>query len=214
MNVALTRARASLFVLGHCPTLERSDKTWKDIISDARERGCLIEVSASETRTRVLERDLSLQADVDLFMGRKEKAPPKSTTKPQKKAAVNSQPIPTTLVAARSIGSQGTTTPTSVQRSNAPPSEPLSTPLPPVLIPTRSLSSSQLPATSPGVSLPKPAAQPSETKSSQRPPPAPGESSAGAGSGPKSTQNIRPAPLPKQRPKQPPSLFIPKKVRV
>jgi len=195
MNVALTRARASLFVLGHCPTLERSDKTWKDIISDARERGCLIE------------------ADVDLFMGRKEKAPPKSTTKSQKKAAVSSQPIPTTLVAARSIGSQGTTTPTSVQRSNAPPSEPPSTPLPPVLISTRSLSSSQLPATSPGVSMisPKPAAQPSETKSSQRPPPAPGESSAGAGSGPKSTQNIRPAPPPKQRPKQPPSLFIPKK---
>jgi senataxin len=49
MNVALTRARASLFVLGHCPTLERSDKTWKDIIADARERGCLVEVSASET---------------------------------------------------------------------------------------------------------------------------------------------------------------------
>ena len=45
MNVALTRARASLFVLGHCPTLERSDRTWKDIISDARERACLIEVS-------------------------------------------------------------------------------------------------------------------------------------------------------------------------
>ena len=49
MNVALTRARASLFVLGHCPTLERSDKTWKDIITDARERGCLVEVRASET---------------------------------------------------------------------------------------------------------------------------------------------------------------------
>ena len=44
MNVALTRARASLFVLGHCPTLERSDSTWKEIISDARERTCLIEV--------------------------------------------------------------------------------------------------------------------------------------------------------------------------
>ena len=49
MNVALTRARASLFVLGHCPTLERSDKTWRDIIADARERGCLVDVSASET---------------------------------------------------------------------------------------------------------------------------------------------------------------------
>jgi len=142
----------------------------------------------------------------------KEKAPPKPSTKPQKKAAVNSQPIPTTLVAARSIGSQGTTTPTSAQRSNAPPSEPASTPLPPVLIPTRKLSSSQSPVTSPGFPLipPKPAAQPSETKSSQVQP-APGESSAG--SRPKPTQHIRAAPLPKQRSKQPPSLFIPKKVR-
>jgi superfamily I DNA and/or RNA helicase len=51
MNVALTRARASLFVLGHCPTLERSDKTWKDIISDARERGCLVEVGVFEAHS-------------------------------------------------------------------------------------------------------------------------------------------------------------------
>ncbi len=50
MNVALTRARASLFVLGHCPTLERSDNTWKDIISDARARDCLIEVGNCTTR--------------------------------------------------------------------------------------------------------------------------------------------------------------------
>ena len=51
MNVALTRARASLFVLGHCPTLERSDKTWKDIISDARERGYLVEVGVFEAHS-------------------------------------------------------------------------------------------------------------------------------------------------------------------
>ena len=50
MNVALTRARASLFVLGHCPTLERSDNTWKDIISDARARACLTEVGNRTTR--------------------------------------------------------------------------------------------------------------------------------------------------------------------
>ncbi|KAI0304428.1 SEN1 N terminal-domain-containing protein [Multifurca ochricompacta] len=50
MNVALTRARASLFVLGHCPTLERSDKTWQGIITDARERACLIEVSTCKAR--------------------------------------------------------------------------------------------------------------------------------------------------------------------
>lgn len=46
MNVALTRAKASLFVLGHAPTLERSDETWRDIVHDARSRGSLVDVSA------------------------------------------------------------------------------------------------------------------------------------------------------------------------
>ncbi|EPQ54489.1 hypothetical protein GLOTRDRAFT_42828 [Gloeophyllum trabeum ATCC 11539] len=45
MNVALTRAKSSLFVLGHAPTLERSDKTWRDIVSDARTRQRLAEAS-------------------------------------------------------------------------------------------------------------------------------------------------------------------------
>src|SRR5580698_5097021 len=110
MNVALTRARASLFVLGHCPTLERSDKTWKDIITDARERGCLVEVSASETRCDAQKLDdLPRQADANLFTGPIRKASPKPPSKTLKKAAIESQLIPTTLVEARSIGSQGTT---------------------------------------------------------------------------------------------------------
>lgn len=44
MNVALTRAKSSLFVLGHAPTLERSDDTWRDIVRDARTRNCLVDV--------------------------------------------------------------------------------------------------------------------------------------------------------------------------
>jgi len=44
MNVALTRAKSSLFILGNAPTLERSDKTWKDIIADARSRSSLLNV--------------------------------------------------------------------------------------------------------------------------------------------------------------------------
>ncbi|KDQ62427.1 hypothetical protein JAAARDRAFT_121642 [Jaapia argillacea MUCL 33604] len=44
MNVALTRAKSSLFVLGHIPTLERSDTTWKAIVEDARARDFLTEV--------------------------------------------------------------------------------------------------------------------------------------------------------------------------
>ena len=45
MNVALTRAKSSLFVIGNAPTLERSDEKWKIIVGDARDRGFLIDVS-------------------------------------------------------------------------------------------------------------------------------------------------------------------------
>jgi senataxin len=44
MNVALTRAKSSLFILGNAPTLERSDATWKDIVLDARSRSALFDV--------------------------------------------------------------------------------------------------------------------------------------------------------------------------
>ena len=45
MNVALTRAKASVFVLGNAATLERSDVNWKQIVRDARERSLLVDVS-------------------------------------------------------------------------------------------------------------------------------------------------------------------------
>lgn len=45
MNVAVTRARSSLFILGHAATLERSDEKWKGVVEDARERKSLITVS-------------------------------------------------------------------------------------------------------------------------------------------------------------------------
>lgn len=44
MNVALTRAKSSLFVLGNTATLERSDETWRKIVQDARDRSALINV--------------------------------------------------------------------------------------------------------------------------------------------------------------------------
>ncbi|KAH7337135.1 AAA domain-containing protein [Rhizoctonia solani] len=45
MNVALTRSRSSLFILGHALTLERCNATWKTIVEDARSRGCLLPYS-------------------------------------------------------------------------------------------------------------------------------------------------------------------------
>ncbi|KAI0648078.1 SEN1 N terminal-domain-containing protein [Trametes meyenii] len=47
MNVALTRAKASLFVLGHAPTLERSDEMWRKIVENARSRSCLVDADVS-----------------------------------------------------------------------------------------------------------------------------------------------------------------------
>jgi senataxin len=45
MNVALTRAKSTLFVLGNAATLERSDNRWNTIVNDARGRGLLVDVS-------------------------------------------------------------------------------------------------------------------------------------------------------------------------
>ena len=45
MNVALTRAKSSLFILGNAPTLERSDGTWRQIVEDARSRSSLVDVT-------------------------------------------------------------------------------------------------------------------------------------------------------------------------
>ena len=47
MNVALTRAKSSLWVIGNGSTLERSDEKWKIIVNDARERGFYIDVRRS-----------------------------------------------------------------------------------------------------------------------------------------------------------------------
>ena len=47
MNVALTRAKSSLFILGNAPTLERSDGTWRQIIEDARSSSSLVNVIIS-----------------------------------------------------------------------------------------------------------------------------------------------------------------------
>jgi senataxin len=54
MNVALTRARSSLFILGHASTLQRSDDNWKTIVANAKSRSRLVEVGQPRYR-RVIE---------------------------------------------------------------------------------------------------------------------------------------------------------------
>ena len=45
MNVALTRAKSSLFVIGNGATLEKHDERWRTIVVDAKERGFYVNVS-------------------------------------------------------------------------------------------------------------------------------------------------------------------------
>ncbi|KAI0269828.1 SEN1 N terminal-domain-containing protein [Gloeopeniophorella convolvens] len=200
MNVALTRARASLFVLGHCPTLERSDKTWRDIVSDARERGCLVD------------------ADVNYFTAPKtQNTQPKPAPKASKKAVVPSPAIPNDLVAARDIGTPSTTTATSSKNPDAmSPTKPTSTSVPSDLVPLRkpSLSSQSLPMrpAAPLISPKSTTAKSSVAKPSQAENGSSGASAAPNGSGPSKVQKPRPPPA-ASRPKQAPSLFIPRKVQ-
>ncbi|KAF5385735.1 hypothetical protein D9757_005459 [Collybiopsis confluens] len=44
MNVAITRAKSSLFILGNAATLERSNNTWREIVGDAKSRSFFTEV--------------------------------------------------------------------------------------------------------------------------------------------------------------------------
>ncbi|KAK4689196.1 senataxin, partial [Tremellales sp. Uapishka_1] len=55
MNVALTRAKSSLFVIGNGPTLERSDERWKTIVGDARDRGFYIDYTPTIFAAQVME---------------------------------------------------------------------------------------------------------------------------------------------------------------
>ncbi|GJT76661.1 UvrD-like helicase, ATP-binding domain, P-loop containing nucleoside triphosphate hydrolase [Tanacetum coccineum] len=47
-NVALTRARHCLWILGNERTLTNSESIWKDLVSDARNRHCFFDVDADE----------------------------------------------------------------------------------------------------------------------------------------------------------------------
>ncbi|KAF8895534.1 SEN1 N terminal-domain-containing protein [Infundibulicybe gibba] len=47
MNVALTRAKSSLYILGHAATLDRSDPVWRNIVQDAKSRALLVDVDQS-----------------------------------------------------------------------------------------------------------------------------------------------------------------------
>ncbi|GLB38538.1 putative SEN1 N terminal [Lyophyllum shimeji] len=88
MNVALTRARSSLFILGNAPTLERSDNTWRDIVLDARTRSFMLNTEPSFFTTPTSKASV---------------LPPPTPAKASK--VVPPAPIPTDLVTPRKFKS-------------------------------------------------------------------------------------------------------------
>ncbi|KAI0632099.1 SEN1 N terminal-domain-containing protein [Trametes polyzona] len=181
MNVALTRAKASLFVLGNAATLERSDDMWRKIVENARSRSCLVDVDVSYFTAPVS------MAAID------KPAPQPKQSKPTSKATQNMDPdVPMDLVTPRELKSLA-------NRSNG-------------TAPTSNGSASRRPSSSGA----PPAAHTSEEaqvgqKRKAEDPPKEETSKPGDPPGPGPGPKPRPKPPLVKRPKQGPSLFIPKK---
>ncbi|KAH9854663.1 SEN1 N terminal-domain-containing protein [Lenzites betulinus] len=179
MNVALTRAKASLFVLGHAPTLERSDDVWRNIVQNARSRSCLFDADVSYFTAPISATE------------RKPPPPPKQV-KPASKAAA---------IAPEATTPMNLVTP---QEMKALANRPNGTP------------SSDVPSTSrkPSVGSSEPAASTSEDAhvgQKRKAEDTPKEDAAIAAGNAPPGQKPKPKPPLAKRPKQGPSLFIPKK---
>ncbi|KAG6371400.1 hypothetical protein JVT61DRAFT_9408 [Boletus reticuloceps] len=102
MNVALTRAKSSLFILGNIATLERSDADWKEIVNNARTRSLLTDVRYSTEPTHV------------------QSARPASPTKASKQRPVPKPPEPVDLVTPQSMAESVRAKPQSQNASSSP----------------------------------------------------------------------------------------------
>ncbi|KAI3778696.1 hypothetical protein L2E82_08079 [Cichorium intybus] len=70
-NVALTRARHCLWILGNDRTLFNSESVWKEIVLDARSRNCLFDADDDESlRTTIISAKKELEQLDDLVNGK------------------------------------------------------------------------------------------------------------------------------------------------
>ncbi|KAI8978689.1 SEN1 N terminal-domain-containing protein [Trametes punicea] len=177
MNVALTRAKASLFVLGHAPTLERSDEIWRRIVENARSRSCLVDVDVSfftEPTSTARVKPASQQV--------------KQTKPSSKQLSTVSPAVPDDLVTPRELKAMANR-----PSSTAPPQEELETS-------RNALNGSSSTATN------SEEARVGQKRKAE-------EAATAQPTRPDAAQETKPRPKPPlaKRPKQGPSLFIPKK---
>ncbi|KAI6128800.1 SEN1 N terminal-domain-containing protein [Pisolithus thermaeus] len=100
MNVALTRAKSSLFILGNAPTLERSNQDWREIVGNARSRGVL--------------------TDVDVSYFTEPPSQPRAQTQAAKPVKPPSGPPPDTLVTPQNLAESVRAKPPSIRRLPGP----------------------------------------------------------------------------------------------
>ncbi|MCL7048382.1 hypothetical protein MKW94_011543 [Papaver nudicaule] len=65
-NVALTRARFCLWIVGNAPTLWKSNSVWKKLVTDASNRGCFFNASDDEKLCRAIINSLIELDQIDL----------------------------------------------------------------------------------------------------------------------------------------------------
>lgn len=128
MNVALTRARSSLFILGNVPTLERSDENWRQIIQDARSRQRMVDATIAyftSPSNRVLPAPAAKPKAAPIFPLPLKDSEPQIPELIKPKDAMKSSMK--RIASTSSLSEQGingtatsTTSPTSTERSNPP----------------------------------------------------------------------------------------------
>ncbi|EKM51498.1 uncharacterized protein PHACADRAFT_199007 [Phanerochaete carnosa HHB-10118-sp] len=106
MNVALTRAKSSIFILGNAATLERSDEDWRTIVKDARERSCLVDVDVTYFTSAGSASIIKRAAPARSRVSSKQAAPLSSSptfSTPQELVASNQRPLASAVGAALEV---------------------------------------------------------------------------------------------------------------
>ncbi|KAI9379757.1 hypothetical protein POPTR_017G140501v4 [Populus trichocarpa] len=68
VNVALTRARHCLWILGNGATLVNSDSIWKKLVTDAKERGCFYNAEEGKSLSKAITDDFLESDQLDALL--------------------------------------------------------------------------------------------------------------------------------------------------